>query len=984
MSIQSIKTIQSGLETSYSDSYIKQALSNLGQRNAATKDSIINKTLSIKDIANTGFNSDVIKEYVCAIYNGTTIKYVYDSDVDGAKTFSTYSENEIVNVQSISIIETIEDWNKFNAVKIIKNHNTSYDGETGSYFVLGICANNATNKHVLALEFTENNHHIIKGIKITAGSTSTTVVQFKDDTVLANGDGKKISKVYNAATSIDNIYNAIANYTNIDDIVNALASSMGMQSTEVELTTDEFNAHKINLQYYSNVLPVYIKNEYNKGIYYGDGSYIGLKKSIIANFIKQLYRDSGILNVSNQNLFRVYFPKDFQFIYIANNNTEAVYNSYDISVAFRNNIDGNNFDSNTITAQCNSDERVAGYNFYVTYLDNEEYVDTIEVNLAYILPYIKTNTDNTSVWVIDGKITDIPTTGANAGNPNIMMIAYNGIESSDSVAYTEGISVIPYLLHTYEEGQLRSLIESSLTNPSNQPVEFTYVTSSSIGTENQYKFSIKLPELSTILNEEYGRYEKIVKNCLLMTFVDTKINVVPNETTGNTLQQELHGSGSASSFITVYWNIKQDNGVYSWQPIINPLYATYNTETGQYNYSNCPVLDLGSMFSFKEFISYYANTLYAPDKYEHSWIVFDPVQLTLKNTPATSKQEARIYPIFKTDPGKNYLVESGNYTNNLNYVPKFIAEHASDNSGNVRSYVVKSVDDIGITDVIDDNTYTNKFFSFKSIDGANAFKETIKLDNGPDYIPNNATNSNTSLNYYPTFDFKEVFTSNQTALNRLSLLTVAGSGVLYHSIFGFESSFGQKTLTIGSIAENYNLMQNSTLVERSACKFATTERVAINIPLETTHEIISRGLTLTHVGNNKYTCTITVPADNVAITADSTNAINIERTPYGFEAKTITPKYFKAKDFIVSFVNSNSNNGLNITIDTTDFELDNINLGVNTDKSGSQRTTGTYSFVYVFERIISSGGAIVSNLDMPKFKPVGCSLLVNSDDIAIY
>ena len=114
----------------YSDSYIKQALSNLGQRNAATKDSIINKTLSIKDIANSGFNSDVIKDYVCAIYNGTTIKYVYDSDVDGAKTFSTYSENEIVNVTDLLGFLKVEEVEMFGILvsfcKVIKNSSLFY------------------------------------------------------------------------------------------------------------------------------------------------------------------------------------------------------------------------------------------------------------------------------------------------------------------------------------------------------------------------------------------------------------------------------------------------------------------------------------------------------------------------------------------------------------------------------------------------------------------------------------------------------------------------------------------------------------------------------------------------------------------------------------------------------------------------------------------------------------------------------------------
>jgi hypothetical protein len=50
MALQTINTIQSGAKATYSDNYIKQALSNLGQRTGAKGDSIINQDFKILDI----------------------------------------------------------------------------------------------------------------------------------------------------------------------------------------------------------------------------------------------------------------------------------------------------------------------------------------------------------------------------------------------------------------------------------------------------------------------------------------------------------------------------------------------------------------------------------------------------------------------------------------------------------------------------------------------------------------------------------------------------------------------------------------------------------------------------------------------------------------------------------------------------------------------------------------------------------------------
>ena len=84
MSLQTIKTIQSGIQTSYSDRYIKQALSNLGQRTGAKGDSITNKTFTIKDIAESDTLANLVSEYVCLKYDAVNNNMYFISDSNGS------------------------------------------------------------------------------------------------------------------------------------------------------------------------------------------------------------------------------------------------------------------------------------------------------------------------------------------------------------------------------------------------------------------------------------------------------------------------------------------------------------------------------------------------------------------------------------------------------------------------------------------------------------------------------------------------------------------------------------------------------------------------------------------------------------------------------------------------------------------------------------------------------------------------------------
>ena len=169
MSLQTIKTIQSGIQTSYSDRYIKQALSNLGQRTGAKGDSITNKTFTIKDIAESDTLANLVSEYVCLKYDAVNNNMYFISDsneVTDTNIIAQYSDTPAVNVSKIEILESLTTWNNYSDVNIIKNHNFVLDNETGSYFVMGLCKNNTVTESILSLNFSENNNVLSKAVLI--------------------------------------------------------------------------------------------------------------------------------------------------------------------------------------------------------------------------------------------------------------------------------------------------------------------------------------------------------------------------------------------------------------------------------------------------------------------------------------------------------------------------------------------------------------------------------------------------------------------------------------------------------------------------------------------------------------------------------------------------------------------------------------------------------------------------------------------------
>ena len=298
------------------------------------------------------------------------------------------------------------------------------------------------------------------------------------------------------------------------------------------------------------------------------------------------------------------------------------------------------------------------------------------------LPFIQENKETEeNVWVLNDVETDIPATGEDAGNPNIMMLSFTKQNNNSQVQ----------ILHTYDDHSFKETIEEYYKNNSSLvECSFDYDSDFLVNVNNKssFEFKINLPDINSLLNKNF-HYGKIIKNTLLWTFVDLKYstttisieNEASGEVTNYTLNELVHGVDTngndtgKSSFITVFWQVvKNDNGTYSWKFIPNYLFS----KTG--NDKDLPALDLSSMMGLKDMINYYLNNLYEPDKFLHSWLVFDPIFTSEKQTgisPEESLQKT-FYPLFKVDASNYYdsnpIPGSDLYNNNLNIVPKFLKQ----------------------------------------------------------------------------------------------------------------------------------------------------------------------------------------------------------------------------------------------------------------------------------------------------------------------
>lgn len=819
MAIYDINTIQGDVNTSYGDEYIKQALANLGQRQGLKGDAIQTQTFKISDVIFDSDNKIVPKHYIKGYYDATNDVITYTAD-DESTPLMIYTLSDTIEGLVLTNLYTLSSENvnlagTYKDCKIIKNKSTN------SYYFIGQGIDNEETTSIVVLEFDEFGINLLDGLYFEQAETDKIIMMHYTDA----------SQKEYTGVSLSNIYPTLKEYNSIDDILNLYVNNIvtldNNSNNDSSIIEEGVNDNVVTVfNYLSSVLISEIKTLYNDTIYKVDGNgYLGLKRRIIYELIKHIYDEFNKIDSKTDTGITVYFNKDFYISYISNTNTDVIYLSYDISFRGRgiNNVkiepafDYKN-DANLFLADITAEEdRYASYKFYVNYIDDDKYVDSITIDQTVILPYIGKNDDNQDVWYINGEQTNVNTTGKDAGNPNIMFISYTMNESVGE----DKSSVDIKILHTYtDENVTLEILNTSLQTASERVMQkFYYDLGSSVNVANSidknYEFEIALPDPNKLAART--GFENFIKNVLIFAIVDTKISTTIID--GETLHTTISGENGPSTYLTVFFHINiTDDGKYKWVPILNPL---YNSDTTIVSPSSvAPVLDLSAMTSLNTLMNYYVQIAFKPDTYYHRWVVFESTNETLKNndTQATINTVNK-YPVIKVDTSEYYGIESNN---NLNFTPKFVAEGSIiEDNGRINQIEDTSKDNASFT--INFNVDETKSGTVSDVVGVEKVTNDNKGIIQKEWIPNAKLDQNLEINdSYPILDLREVFVNNQMLLNRLSIITTGGESIgdskypIYHAYIGHRYSSGNDgaaSLVIGTESQVYN-MQNSTTMTR--------------------------------------------------------------------------------------------------------------------------------------------------------------------------
>lgn len=809
MSLQNINlnTIESNLETSYNDLYIKQALANLGQRIGTKGDGIKSNYFTIYEALE--YKNDLSNiDFICFQYDSSlnNIKCILNSDIpldtnenvicNISLSNILYSDSDPINIY---IVEDIGNISKYINCKIVKYFNKYY------FIGLGYSDSNDIEEIVIS-EINVNSNVLLDSIVFVRDKENQSLYN-----IVYYNEKNPIAKKTSISLSYDELYKLLLVFNDINEVKNYINNNLMISDSDIEL--DYYVQEFI---YMENIVCNYIRDIYNDKMYIKDETiFVKLQQQIIGKLVKTLYDESEL----NTTIFNVYFKPTYKFVYLENDNTGVYYISNDFVVSYQNLSNNilpkfNGLDNDFIVCD-GLQEKFALYNFEIDYIKDDKYVDkyvnNINIFKRFTLPYISFDNELAKdIWYINDLKTNIPAIGKDAGNPNIMFATYikhindenkYSIDINIQHSYKDNYINIDELKYYFDNGDIYNfkynLDNKNIEQINNSP-------------ETLYNFNITLPNLNLLLQRP--GYERIINNCLLFTIIDLKIS--DNAVNGNTLQNRINGNSNSTSFITVFWHVIYKDNKYLWEPIYNLAYASNELDV---NNNLCPVLDLGSMLSVRDIINYYVNTQYSPDVYEHSWVVFDPINKIIKQsdeslTTYNTDDDKTVYPVFKVDNRSYYKINDiqNQYTNDLQFVPKFLFKE------NIIS------DGIGITFINDVDNLQNKHFN---ISDESKIEASVKINN--DYVPNSTDNTT-----YPIFDFKEVLTNNQTALNRINIISVDDNNTIYNAYIGVngKNESDKDVLVIGTDNSNYNMYQNKTLTN-DFNNFKKFKKLVFDIPV---------------------------------------------------------------------------------------------------------------------------------------------------------
>mgnify|MGYP006874629128 CR=1 FL=1 len=831
MALTTLNTIEQNVLTAYNN----EALANLGQRLGSRGDTIKIVNFKLRDIF-VDTSADIITAVVTNNGINNDISYKDNNgNIINLLTSTNASINSITPVENVGF--DTSDYVTFSDIVITKS-NSTYN------FISKVMVGDEFNS-ILVLKFDgidESNRNI--AIITPAEEGYVNVYSLYSDTLNHS--------VENTSFTFDEVYSTIKACGTLDSVLEEFGNPTN---------ADYDDTIGLQFEYYFSVLPKYVVDVYNTNEY-DFGSYIGRKQEIVKTLLYSIRE-----YVNGESVYNVSLPIDLTLQFYANSNTDEYYESLPITVNYDSNDDtAITSDSNFILAPADVTKTCL---FKVTQMISDLYHLSFITNHLFTLPYIGVDSTGESIWYVDDKPTSINPKGQNIKNQNIVFYA---VEQDAGQASTNWFN------KTIRE--LKSFSTTSIDTGNNieslDEVTFLYTLPSKTtpvgeSTTTSYTFTTVLPNIDT-LQAKYGdEFDTIIKNSLFVECIDARLSYYGDisgktneEIAQSSLAFTLTKSTSILTYITVLFTIEQQGNTYYWKVL---------TKSDNNNIA----LDFGSMLGVQSFADFYIQDSITPDDYEHKYLIFDSVPVRLKQSTDTDFSTVKeIYPAIRIDNHSYYTaneVEEQNQDTpsnmmigygDLNIVPKFIpANNINRTTNNTVKLNISS---------IDDKNNVDQHFKIYADDGKyylnNREEQAFFNTNGVDILPKQTYISEVIdgkevniTNTYPLFDFREVLTTNQTVLNRLSMFTIGKDGKVYNAFIGnTDSGDPNSVLHIGTSNNNLSMFKNTTLTNDTD-KFNTYDRLSIDLPISTDFLTFTKD----KAEDNLYYVNISVPHNHSSI-----------------------------------------------------------------------------------------------------------------------
>lgn len=667
-------------------------------------------------------------------------------------------------------------------------------------------------------------------------------------------------------------------------------------------------------------------------IMYKSSTNLKIKEQIVGqltyNAWLQAMSVEGITDTEKKNDYVMYMPIDYTFKYTCNSSDKSViYNmASSVPVMFDNiaTVTGQNVTASVdsvkllekIAWDAEKESTLESYSPEQTIFANSTVQNTVMYDLvisynddlillsmkwfvSFVMPYI----DSTGFWVINGIKTTNYAKGIIGEQGNLIITIsdkINKFDPSKNILSGAGIDELKSLSSdSFELKEFKTdyVSNSSSTSMRDPYTMYAYLPSDEIVTQlantdtfsylkgavimsmsamplEKNAFELTYAEWKSGIQGKYGyvidtydvvkkaydndEYDKRTYDDWKLYYDDISYSYIYRTSVkSNSLNNELGSEGVVMSFWTCNKHESDNKTYYGFDYIRKP--------GSQSNVA----LDFSYMTNLEQYVKHYAKVVFSPDDYEHTQLIFDPVNLILKNNSIDIKQkiwptilnrDANYYtPIGDTskDLGQSQDVSSQQYMNSANLVIEFNdtitkKNGTVENVGNSKTDRRFKIDTYQYTSY-EPYTYTGATkndkgeYEIRQVTGKRPKNITygtipalINYTYYPkEYIPNSKydPNDNTAKYQYPSLDIKEVLVRNINAENRVNVIgfqplekeDLTAGGILYNAYIGTSYDDVDKSiLHIGTSSTNPNLGTTTMIDDDSASKLTKMRGMSID------------------------------------------------------------------------------------------------------------------------------------------------------------